>query len=208
MLMRVWMALLWAAMVSHGQALQAVTHAPSPLEIKAESELKAFAPSLEWRRFHYVLEGAEKNRWEVAAGQSFFRKEVTVWIAKPQTPPNPSNPNGTDKSLQAGACAVLDNAIGKTQPITFLGVYDTAGILVHSSVLAYREAYGGAVGSRAWNSKLRGLKPDHPWKVGGEVDAIAGASLSVQALAKAYRKAAWVSHAALREALSGLLAGK
>jgi hypothetical protein len=68
--------------------------------------------------------------------------------------------------------------------------------------LAYREAYGGAVEGKAWNRQFQKLRLDLPWRVGHEIDGITGATLSVFALTKGYRKAARVAQYLCRQELA------
>ncbi len=175
----------------------------SPLELKTEAELKAWSASQgrtegEWKRRRYLLDPVLKKKWEIEAQQAFFRNEVTVWVEVHRSATQSAH---SPQVVTKGFCAVMDNAIGKTQPITFVVVADTQAVLAHTAVMAYREAYGGAVGGQGWNRRLRGMGTEKPLRVGKEVDAIAGASLSVHALAKGYRKAAWIAQAVCREAL-------
>ncbi len=154
----------------------------SLLEKKAKYELAQFSASLlekdslHWRADKYSLSDSLKRALENEVRQGFFRSSVHIWRAH--------------AASGMAYCAVLDNAIGKTQPITFLTITDTSGIILFTSVLVYREAYGGAVKGSAWNRQFFGKKTRNAYRVGKDIDGITGATLSVNALAKGYRKAA------------------
>ncbi len=78
--------------------------------------------------------------------------------------------------------AVVRNVRGKDQPITFLVAIDTLDRLRDVDILAYREPYGGEVAYEAWRRQFRGKSAADSLRVGREIRAISGATISVQAV--------------------------
>jgi transcriptional regulator of nitric oxide reductase len=97
--------------------------------------------------------------------------------------------------------AVLVEEIGKHRPISFVVGVRPDGKVADVAVMAYREAYGGQIGSRRFLAQYRGVGPAQPLRTAREVQNIAGATLSVDAANRAVRKARAVS-AALAEGAS------
>lgn len=50
--------------------------------------------------------------------------------------------------------ALMDNSIGKTMPITFLIIFDENKEVIHSSIIKYRESYGGEISGVNWLSQF------------------------------------------------------
>jgi len=78
--------------------------------------------------------------------------------------------------------AAVGNVIGKDQPITFLVAIDPADRLRDVDVLVYREPYGGEVAYDAWRRQFRGKSAADSLRVGREIRAISGATISVHAV--------------------------
>jgi len=78
--------------------------------------------------------------------------------------------------------AVVRNVRGKDQPITFLVAIDPANRLKDVDVLVYREPYGGEVAYDAWRRQFRGKSAADSLRVGREIRAISGATISVHAV--------------------------
>ena len=78
--------------------------------------------------------------------------------------------------------AAVRNVIGKDQPITFLVAIDPADRLQDVDVLVYREPYGGEVAYEAWRRQFRGKRAADSLRVGREIRAISGATISVNAV--------------------------
>jgi transcriptional regulator of nitric oxide reductase len=84
--------------------------------------------------------------------------------------------------------AAVRNAIGKDQPITFLVALDSADRLKDVDVLVYREPYGGEVAYEAWRRQFRGKSVADSLRVGREIRAISGATISVHAVTLGVRQ--------------------
>ena len=81
--------------------------------------------------------------------------------------------------------AFLDNVKGKSMPITFIVLYNTNGSVVHSAVVKYREPIGGEVGRQSWLDQFLGKNSS---SVYDEIDAISGATISVNSVTRGIHK--------------------
>jgi len=85
--------------------------------------------------------------------------------------------------------AVVRDAMGKDQPITFLVATDPADRLKDVDILAYRESYGGEVAYDSWRRQFRGRTTAESLQVGRDIRSISGATISVNAVTLGVRQA-------------------
>ncbi len=121
-----------------------------------------------------TLEPAQRKAAEKAVRQRFFKKWLYVWRI-----------TQNDSTV---AYALLDNVKGKAMPITFLVIFDADGRIRNARIIKYREAIGGAVQNRSWLEKFTGLGASSAFKVGRDIDAISGATISVNAVTRGIHK--------------------
>lgn len=88
------------------------------------------------------------------------------------------------------ATALLDNVYGKSQPITFLVIFNMDGSIISTNIVKYREAYGGAVSQDNWNEQFKGKNSESSFNVGEEVSSISGATISVKSVTLGIKKLA------------------
>lgn len=105
--------------------------------------------------------------------QKFFRDQIYYWTIEID-----------DKKHYA----LLDNTIGKTMPITFLIIFNENQEVIHSSIIKYREAYGGEISGKNWLNQFLYMKKDSLFKYGRQIDGISGATLSVKSFTKGISK--------------------
>lgn len=86
---------------------------------------------------------------------------------------------------QTAGYVFLGQAPSKTAQFDFLVLLDARGRVSHSAVLIYREEYGGEIGSRRWLRQFEGLGGTDRVTVGGNVDGISGATISVVSMTRA-----------------------
>ena len=106
--------------------------------------------------------------------QKFFRDQIYYWIIKKD-----------DKNI---GYALLDNSIGKSMPITYLVIFDSSQQIVHSSIIKYREGYGGEVAGKKWLAQFNGMKRDSLYKFPEDIAGISGATISVRSVTKGFGK--------------------
>jgi len=58
----------------------------------------------------------------------------------------------------------------------------------YSSLIKYREAYGGEVKSKTWLDQFNGMKQDSLYKFPGNIAGISGATLSVNSMTRGIGK--------------------
>ncbi len=105
--------------------------------------------------------------------QKFYRDQIYYWIIE------------VDEKQHY---ALLDNTIGKTMPITFLVLFNEKQEVIHSSIIKYREPYGGEISGRNWLNQFLGMKKDSLFKFEKNIAGITGATLSVKSFTKGISK--------------------
>jgi Na+-translocating ferredoxin:NAD+ oxidoreductase RnfG subunit len=125
--------------------------------------------TLEFQKF--TIPSPIKNEVEKKVKQSFFNENVYCWYIT--------------KNDSLVSIAMLDNAIGKVMPITFLVIFDMAGMIEHTEIIKYRESYGGEIQSKKWNSQFIGMRKSSTFD---NVDGISGATISVNSVSKGIHK--------------------
>jgi Na+-translocating ferredoxin:NAD+ oxidoreductase RnfG subunit len=111
---------------------------------------------------------------EQSCGQEFYQNHIYLW-----------------KIFIADSLygyAALDNVVGKMMPITFMVIYDIEFSIIASTIIKYREAYGGAVTNQNWLAQFSGKNSKSDYRIGIDIDAISGATISVSNITKGIRK--------------------
>ena len=141
---------------------------------KTEVVIKEFLPnhiSIS-HKIHKISKESKKSQNVVK--QKFFRNELNVW--KIQMSDSTYN------------YAILDNVKGKSMPITFLTIFNSNKQLTNTSIIKYREAYGGEVGSRSWLNQFINYSDTSKYKIGNGISGISGATISVHSVSKGIHK--------------------
>ena len=105
--------------------------------------------------------------------QKFYRDQIHYWIIE------------VDGKYHY---ALLDNTLGKTMPITFLVLFDENQEVIHSSIIKYREGYGGEISGKNWLNQFLGMRNDSLLKFEKDIDGITGATISVKSFTKGISK--------------------
>ena len=141
----------------------------------AEKEIKTFVGDSVILELHkLVIDPAAKKKIEIRAKQRFFKDYLYVWKIS--------------KNDSLSGYAVLDNVYGKAMPITFLVIMDLDGKITAARVIKYREAYGGSIANINWLKQFIGRDDQSNYQIGKDVDAISGATISVNALTRGVKK--------------------
>lgn len=146
-------------------------------EIKTITEneiLKNFDPDTKIEIVKYSLNGIYITEIEKQAQQRFNADFVYIWKVI------------ENDSLVA--VALLDNVTGKSMPITFLTIFSTGGEIIYTRVIKYRESIGGEIENVQWLEQFIGKNITNEFKVGREIDAISGATISVNAITRGIKK--------------------
>ena len=145
--------------------------------IKDASEtyiLKKFPKDIKIKMHTLPINKKMKSTVQNQAKQKFYRDKLYYW-----------NISIKDSTI---AYAFLDNVKGKSMPITFMVILDRRGNILHSNIIKYREGYGGEVGNERWLAQFNNYNPDSTYKIGKDIDAISGATISVNSVTKGIQK--------------------
>lgn len=82
----------------------------------------------------------------------------------------------------------VDKAPSKTAQFDYLVIFDQDLKVIHSKVLVYREEYGGEIGSKRWLKQFLGKTGNDRVSNESNIDAIAGATISVRSMTLAMDK--------------------
>ena len=120
------------------------------------------------------LDKQMKKEVENQVKQKFYRDKLYYWTISQD-----------DTTI---AYAFLDNVIGKSMPITFLVILNVNGNIINTNVIKYREAYGGEVGNKGWLRQFLNRDNNSSYNIGGNIDGISGATISVKSMSKGIQK--------------------
>ena len=120
------------------------------------------------------LENKIKSKIQILAKQKFYLDKLYYW-----------NISNNDSTI---AYAFLDNVKGKTMPITFMVILNINGNVKNTTIIKYREGYGGEVSNERWLAQFGHYNPDSTFKVGKDIDAITGATISTNSISKGVYK--------------------
>lgn len=84
--------------------------------------------------------------------------------------------------------AVIDDARGKEQPITYLVAVDARLVIRSVEILAYRESRGGEIRQADWRAQFKAKSAASPLRIGTDIRNIAGATISCRSLTDGVRK--------------------
>ena len=158
----------------------------SKITDKTESQINKYFPnniSVKWSM--YKIPKDVKKNIQNKVKQKFFRDEVNLWEII------------DEDSMKY--YAIIDNVIGKTMPITFLTIFNSAPSVKHSSIIKYREPYGGEVGNKKWLNQFTAYTDSSNYKVGRDISGISGATLSVHSITKGIHKLTLLIHEIIKD---------
>ena len=145
------------------------------LKSKSENTIKnIFGKSVEYKLVKWRIPPKLKLSIENEVKQKFHQDFLYSWKI-------------TKKGDLVGI-AIIDNVIGKSMPITFLVIFDMEGKILKSEIIKYREPYGGGVAAESWNEQFIGKDENSGYKVGEDIQAISGATISVHSVSKGIKK--------------------
>ena len=81
--------------------------------------------------------------------------------------------------------AYVSKAPSKTDEFDYLILFDKDLVIMTSKILAYREDYGGEIGSSRWLKQFKGKTTSDELIYGDNIAAISGATISVKSMANA-----------------------
>ncbi|MFI0429499.1 FMN-binding protein [Mariniflexile sp. HMF6888] len=81
--------------------------------------------------------------------------------------------------------AYMGKAPSKTDQFDYLVLLDKDQIVLKTKIIAYREDYGGEIGSKRWLQQFTGKKSSDNLRYGDDIVAISGATISVRSMTNA-----------------------
>ena len=85
--------------------------------------------------------------------------------------------------------ALIDEEIGKVEPITFVTLISPEGIIEQVEIMVYRESHGGEVAQSRFLNQFRGKTLVGDLRLNQGIRSITGATLSAKALVTGSRRA-------------------
>ena len=104
------------------------------------------------------------------------------------------------RSGNATGFAVIEDCLGKSEPITYMVATDADLKVRAVEILAYRESRGGEVRQERWRRQFVGRDAASPLRVGTDVQNIAGATISCRSVTDGVRLQLACLRVALRSA--------
>jgi len=120
--------------------------------------------------------------------ETFDFTSVTISAEKSKDLPSKFEENNLFKIVSNNVLlgyAYLSQAPSKTTQFDYLVLLDKDLIILKSKILAYREEYGGEIGSKRWLKQFIGKKGGDELTYGNNIMAISGATISVRSMTNA-----------------------
>jgi Na+-translocating ferredoxin:NAD+ oxidoreductase RnfG subunit len=121
-----------------------------------------------------TLTPAQKTKAEMLTGKKFRKNTYTFWT-------------GARNGDRLGYVVLLD-VIGKERPITFMTAISPEGKTLGVELLVYRESQGSEVRSKWFMRQFVGKSVGAVLKLGRDIDAVSGATMSSRSTAYAVKK--------------------
>lgn len=150
-----------------------------PQDIKERAEeviTNCFSEEVGIELERYDIDKKLKNKIEHSIKQRFFSDHIFLFRIF------------SKEKLKA--VGMLDNVYGKSQPITFMVIFDSTGSIISTNIIKYREPYGGGVANENWNNQFKGKNSNSSFEIGEEVNSISGATISVNSVTLGIKKLA------------------
>ncbi|HKX12565.1 MAG TPA: FMN-binding protein [bacterium] len=120
--------------------------------------------------------GSEQRRQAQAAlGYDLPKSQYTFYIGR--------------TGGQIDGYAIIDEQVGKVQPITFISRINPDGTVAAVEIMVYRESHGGDVASKRFLKQFRDKSLNSELRLHGDIVNISGATLSSHALVVGVKRA-------------------
>ncbi len=105
--------------------------------------------------------------------------------------------------------AVIEDCLGKSEPITYMVATDAILAVSAVEILVYRESRGGEVRQSGWREQFAGKTPASSIRVGTDIRNVAGATISCRSVTDGVRmQLACLARATRTEPRTGTASGK
>jgi Na+-translocating ferredoxin:NAD+ oxidoreductase RnfG subunit len=140
----------------------------------AEALLKnSFGENVRISSASVILSSTEKDSMKTLTGAQQLRDTLHLLVAS------------NEGTL---GYAIVDDARGKDQPITYCLVVDERLVVKDVEILAYREPYGGEVQNKSWLRQFFDKTPSDQMRPAREIRNITGATISSRAMTLGVKK--------------------
>lgn len=129
------------------------------------------------------VDPALNSKVQAKLGRGLPKAEYVVYVAK--------------RDQEVVGYAVFDEERGEHEMIDFATFFDASGKVVRTEVVAYREAYGSEIRRETFRKQFLGRSAASGFKLGQDIDAISGATLSSESMSRAVQRAAVLVDSAL-----------
>lgn len=130
-----------------------------------------------------AVDAALNTAVQAKLGRPLPKPEYVIYVAK--------------RGDEVVGYAVFDEERGEHELIDFATFFDPQGVIVRTEIVAYREAYGSEIRREAFRKQFLGRSAKSGFKVGQDIDAISGATLSSESMSRALQRAAVLVDAAI-----------
>jgi len=134
-----------------------------------------------FRKFH--LDPPQRAQVEARLGRALPKADYTFFVALTHGQPD--------------GYALFDDQLGQHEPISFATFFDPAGRVTRVEVVAYREPFGDGVRAERFRKQFVGRSAKSQFRLGADIDAIGGATISSRSLCVGVARAAVMLEVAL-----------
>ncbi len=121
------------------------------------------------------LTDPQKSFVEKTLGKALAKTQWTFYLGK--------------SGKQTDGYALIDNEVGKTEPITFMTMIGPDGKVRQVEILVYREPIGGEIQSDNFRKQFLNKTAADPVRSGQDIKNISGATLSSRAVSLGVKRA-------------------
>ena len=136
--------------------------------------IKSCGTHINYNYKKFKISAELKKNIEGECKQRFFQDNVIYWEIK--------------DADELKYIAIIDNVYGKTLPITFLVIFNLDGSIHGTTIIKYREPHGSEVSGENWLSQFNGKNKSFSFDAGEDVQAISGATISVNSVSRGIKK--------------------
>lgn len=147
------------------------------LKEKAETEIFTVMKGVSLLSYSSVAIPVDLRKTiEKKVKQLFLRESVGVWRL--------------EKNGEFQGIAILDHVMGKTQPFSFVVMFDPSGSVRSVRVVKYREQYGGGIQGKGFLRQFEGKHRDSTFVLGKDIDGVSGSTISSLSIVRGVEKLA------------------
>lgn len=141
----------------------------------ADALKQIFKDSQEVIKEDHPIGAEESKRAKAALGYDLPKAQYTFYLGR--------------SGGKVDGYAIIDEQVGKVQPITFVTRINPDGKVAAVEIMVYRESHGGDVASRRFLNQFKQKDLNSELRLHGDIVNVTGATLSSQALVVGVKRA-------------------